>query len=625
MNKQITRGGVLGVVLLLVAGMLTPIAAATGTVAHSPSAKNPITRGTDPIATDVSESNVTNVTSDGGAFATVNGTPHFWRSSSQQFDVGVAINSSGTYTVCLSADSDERRASALNRTARNGTLAANQSFAENRTLAENRTADRQPIACERFEVNVTANRTNANLTDENSANATLKNATSKNRTVVTLTRDRPFPDNATWMTVALKNATTNNTLDVSSVKLAGKSEDLDGDGLANQRELAAGTNVSVADSDGDGLADGLEVNQYGTDPLAPDTDGDGLSDGAEVHEYGSDPTAVDSDGDGLSDDEELKRGLDPTTIDSDGDGLSDLVELEEGTDPLDPDTDDDGLSDAEEFRGDTSPTDADSDDDGLKDGEELAAGTDPLDPDTDGDGLTDRAEVERYGTDPTATDTDGDFLSDETEVSLGVDPTDSLSPAWMTGSLLGFVAGVGITVVVTGRDQLSVEGALGRLHPRRLRSERPRPERVLVRRLSAALSSGRSASAVEAISDTDDGDRMSGEESRTGSDEAEGTTAVEVAASAEVELVSDAELVERMLRAESGRMRQSDIVEITGWSKAKVSRRLSAMEDDGTITKVQIGRENLICLDGAVPDPAVPREVPPAGRSGGLTPTAAGQ
>jgi hypothetical protein len=496
-------------------------------------------------------------------------------------------------------------------------------------------------------VNVTANRTNATLpdgtvSDATATNATLANATRhENNTVVTLTRDRPFPDNATWMTVALKNATTNNTLDVTSVKLAGKSEDLDGDGLANERELAAGTNVSVADSDGDGLADGLEVDQYGTDPTGTDTDTDGLTDGAEVSEYGSDPTAVDSDGDGLADDEELKRDLDPTTIDTDGDGLSDLVELEEGTDPLDVDTDNDGLTDAEEFRGDTSTTDPDSDDDGLKDGEELAAGTDPLAPDSDGDGLTDRAEVVRFGTDPTATDTDGDFLSDETEVSLGVDPTDSLSPAWITGSFLGFLMGVGITVAVTSRDRFSVGAALARVDPRRLRSGqwlsgrllssrlrsgRPRPERALVERLAEAVSSGRSASATAVESVADSAGRISSDASGAESDEErDGMTAVEVAVSAEVELVSDAELVERMLRAESGRMRQSDIVEITGWSKAKVSRRLSAMEDDGTITKVQIGRENLICLDGAVPDSAVPREVPPAGRSGGLTPTAAGQ
>ena len=37
------------------------------------------------------------------------------------------------------------------------------------------------------------------------------------------------------------------------------------------------TDPLVADSDGDGLVDGVEVNR-GTDPLDRDTDGDGLND-----------------------------------------------------------------------------------------------------------------------------------------------------------------------------------------------------------------------------------------------------------------------------------------------------------------------------------------------------------
>ncbi len=43
------------------------------------------------------------------------------------------------------------------------------------------------------------------------------------------------------------------------------------------------------DSDGDGLDDGEEVHDYGTEPLLWDSDEDGYGDGEEVHDYGTDP------------------------------------------------------------------------------------------------------------------------------------------------------------------------------------------------------------------------------------------------------------------------------------------------------------------------------------------------
>jgi len=61
-----------------------------------------------------------------------------------------------------------------------------------------------------------------------------------------------------------------------------------------------------------------------------------------------------------------------------------------------------------------------------------------------------------------------------------------------------------------------------------------------------------------------------------------------------VELLSDEERVERLLENNGGRMKQADIVTETGWSNAKVSQLLSAMEEDGRIDKLRIGRENLI-------------------------------
>ena len=61
-------------------------------------------------------------------------------------------------------------------------------------------------------------------------------------------------------------------------------------------------------------------------------------------------------------------------------------------------------------------------------------------------------------------------------------------------------------------------------------------------------------------------------------------------------LLSDEERVERLLTANGGRMKQVDIVAETGWSNAKVSQLLSAMDEDGRVEKLRIGRENLISL-----------------------------
>jgi len=48
-------------------------------------------------------------------------------------------------------------------------------------------------------------------------------------------------------------------------------------------------------------------------------------------------------------------------------------------------------------------------------------------------------------------------------------------------------------------------------------------------------------------------------------------------------------------------MKQSNIVDSVDWSKAKVSRLLADLEEDGQITKLRLGRENLVCLPGHEP------------------------
>jgi len=71
-------------------------------------------------------------------------------------------------------------------------------------------------------------------------------------------------------------------------------------------------------------------------------------------------------------------------------------------------------------------------------------------------------------------------------------------------------------------------------------------------------------------------------------------TADESAEEVDVELLSDEERVERLLTQNGGRMKQARIVTETGWSNAKVSQLLSAMDEDDRIDKLRIGRENLI-------------------------------
>ncbi|MFD1587382.1 helix-turn-helix transcriptional regulator [Halorientalis brevis] len=70
------------------------------------------------------------------------------------------------------------------------------------------------------------------------------------------------------------------------------------------------------------------------------------------------------------------------------------------------------------------------------------------------------------------------------------------------------------------------------------------------------------------------------------------------------ELLSDEDRVLQMLETNGGRMKQANIVDETGWSKSKVSMLLSDMEDDELISKLRVGRENIVSLVGHEPDAA---------------------
>jgi hypothetical protein len=67
------------------------------------------------------------------------------------------------------------------------------------------------------------------------------------------------------------------------------------------------------------------------------------------------------------------------------------------------------------------------------------------------------------------------------------------------------------------------------------------------------------------------------------------------------EFMTDEDRVFAMLDANGGRMKQVDIVESSEWSKSKVSMLLTEMEEAGQISKLRVGRENIISRAGDEP------------------------
>ncbi len=95
--------------------------------------------------------------------------------------------------------------------------------------------------------------------------------------------------------------------------------------------------ADLTDNDLDLLPDILE-STYGTDMNVADTDGDGVTDGEEVRS-GHDPRVagaarLDSDGDGLLENEECSWNTNPANPDTDGDGFTDGAEVRNCFDPV---------------------------------------------------------------------------------------------------------------------------------------------------------------------------------------------------------------------------------------------------------------------------------------------------
>jgi hypothetical protein len=73
---------------------------------------------------------------------------------------------------------------------------------------------------------------------------------------------------------------------------------------------------------------------------------------------------------------------------------------------------------------------------------------------------------------------------------------------------------------------------------------------------------------------------------------------------ADEELMTDEDRVLSLLAENGGRMKQVNIVEETGWSKSKVSMLLSEMEENDQISKLRVGRENIISTANDEPNAA---------------------
>ena len=120
----------------------------------------------------------------------------------------------------------------------------------------------------------------------------------------------------------------------------------------NGNAAGPGPGSGTGDFDGDGLTDLDEYEETKTNPTLADTDEDGLSDGVETNtgtfvsatNTGTNPKKADTDKDGLIDSVETNTGVlvdeentgtSPLNKDSDGDGYSDGGEIAGGTDPND--------------------------------------------------------------------------------------------------------------------------------------------------------------------------------------------------------------------------------------------------------------------------------------------------
>jgi len=226
--------------------------------------------------------------------------------------------------------------------------------------------------------------------------------------------------------------------------------------------------------------------------------------------------------------------------------------------------------------------DGDVSNNGLTNREELRRGTNFAISDTTRSGLNDYEELHTYGTDPLDVDTDNDGIPDSTEVMINTDPTDPGT----TPLLLG-VGVIPVTVlmglfgfVVTQFDSMLPD----------LYGDDP----------------GSSPSGGEYGSGRPPGGGENGSGRPPGGGASSSTEAPtdESSDPTRPEPLTDEDRIVEIIAENDGRVRQQEIVQRTDWSKSKVSRRLSKMEDEGLISKISVGRENLVTFHDEEPDAA---------------------
>lgn len=132
------------------------------------------------------------------------------------------------------------------------------------------------------EINNTIN--NVSTTSDSNIPAEVQNAINQQENNIATVTDiaTEVPTTTATTTDSLTSTTTDNGTTIIGTPGVSETVDTDGDGLNDQEETLAGTDINKVDTDGDGLSDYEEVKTYLTNPLSADTDGDTYSDGSEV-------------------------------------------------------------------------------------------------------------------------------------------------------------------------------------------------------------------------------------------------------------------------------------------------------------------------------------------------------